>query len=1141
MHPHRKLPVPLHRLVLAALCAGSASVPALAQQAAANVDAKTLAQYDKNHNGKLDPDELSAMQADQAKAAQVTSDSASGEDKDKVVALTPFEVNATEDKGYYGANTMSGTRLNSKIEDLAASITVVTKQQLNDTAAVDLNDIFLYESNTEGIGQFTDPTNDGRGIYDNVAGNPQTANRIRGLSAANIAIGGFAATSSIPIDTYNIDAVEISRGPNSNIFGLGDASGTVNLITASANTQRDTSNIQGRVDSYGGFRTSLDLNRPLIKDKLAVRFSAVYNETGFVRKPSIDRTDRQQIAFTYKPFKSTTISGSYESYHNFNSRANSETPRDTIAYWRAHGSPTWDPITFSPRVNGVLQAPITNDALLPAGLYSAGSSLARIVANVDNGVYASLMQGRNPTASVPIVAGTPNASANQRLIFTGTDIQRGGGGIFGGVATPLYNMPETTDKSIYDWTKYNTAAPNYARMRSDNFNLNVEQWFINTPTNGLALQLGWLRQDTYEYRRAFVAQQDGVPAVLQIDVNERGLDGKPNPYYLRPFIGGNEPQIYTKPTFNDNYRAQLAYQLDLTKQPNILKWLGKQRVSAYGEYREIISAPQNLRYRDQVTDNTDFISATAILTSNGGHLFPRYFLGGTGATGIQYANSGLVNPDGHYTATFVTPTTGVINSSDSVSINQVYFALGEQKRKIRTDGVSLQSFLVKDTIIPTLGVRQDRTYSEDNLTTPTLSNGLIDQTNLTNFGLNKKWNSGVTRTKGVVVKPFRAFESLTKRAQEGNFFAQTLRGLNVFYNQSDAFQPADTAYNVFGQVLPNPSGTTKEYGFGLSFLDDKLELRIRHYDTLQIHSRSTLGTIATRAVGMDFLGAGQTISFNLYAEAQSWMTTLHPTFTPQQINDAAAQYAGFTSDYIASVQGKTISDINDAESKGYEFELNYNPTRNWTLKIAGAEQKAFDSNLSAYLQQYIAQRLPVWMNVVDPVNNVLWWNESQGSQGIPSAYYVANVQAPLALAITNQGKAKPQTREYSMNLTTNYHLVGIAPEGSWLRNVSVGGSYRWASRAAIGYLAGAPDADGVVRTLDRNRIVYDKPMDNIDLLLTYNFRMFRDRIRARVQLNVRNVTENGHLQPIGVNPDGQIWRYRIVDPRQFIFSTSFDL
>jgi len=48
-------------------------------------------------------------------------------------------------------------------------------------------------------------------------------------------------------------------------------------------------------------------------------------------------------------------------------------------------------------------------------------------------------------------------------------------------------------------------------------------------------------------------------------------------------------------------------------------------------------------------------------------------------------------------------------------------------------------------------------------------------------------------------------------------------------------------------------------------------------------------------------------------------------------------------------------------------------------------------------------------------------------------------------------------------------------------------------------------------------------------------------VRAKFQLNVRNVQESGSLQAVGVNPDGRPFAYRINDPRQFILSTTFDL
>ncbi len=208
--------------------------------------------------------------------------------------------------------------------------------------------------------------------------------------------------------------------------------------------------------------------------------------------------------------------------------------------------------------------------------------------------------------------------------------------------------------------------------------------------------------------------------------------------------------------------------------------------------------------------------------------------------------------------------------------------------------------------------------------------------------------------------------------------------------------------------------------------------------------------------------------------------------------------------------------------------------------MTGGQQIAVDDHVSLFIQEFITQRLPFWTSVRDP-NADLWWTTRLGSDGIPRDYYTSLVEAPLNLAITTQGKRKPQTREYTFKATTNFQLAGLVPDHKWLENMSVGGSYRWASKGAIGYLAAAADADGVIRRLDRNRPVYDKPVGNLDLLLTYGTRLFRNKVRTTFQLNVSNVTESGHLQGVSVNPDGRYWNYRIIDPRQFVFTTRFDL
>src|SRR4051794_5672201 len=111
MNPTRST-LRLRKLVLAQACALFAVSLASAQQTKqdpvrAAQDAQALAKYDKNKNGKLDADEMAAMTAEQAKPA----------DSD-ILLLTPFQVDASKDKGYAAENTLAGSRLNSKLEDL---------------------------------------------------------------------------------------------------------------------------------------------------------------------------------------------------------------------------------------------------------------------------------------------------------------------------------------------------------------------------------------------------------------------------------------------------------------------------------------------------------------------------------------------------------------------------------------------------------------------------------------------------------------------------------------------------------------------------------------------------------------------------------------------------------------------------------------------------------------------------------------------------------------------------------------------------------------------------------------------------------------------------------------------------------------
>jgi outer membrane receptor for ferric coprogen and ferric-rhodotorulic acid len=225
-------------LILVALTPGVIK----AQVKPAERDAADPKSYDLNNDGRIDAKDEAAARANESKGSSGAEDTAGS----GTVTLSPFEVTESN-TGYLATNTMSGTRLNTKLEDLGSSISVVTKQQMMDFAMLDINDVFAYEAGAESADTYTDFEVNRKGyITDKVMTDRQSSNRLRGIGSANVSRSGFATSGRVPVDPIDIDAIEISRGPNSNLFGLGEGSGTVNMVAASANLNRAITTTQVR-------------------------------------------------------------------------------------------------------------------------------------------------------------------------------------------------------------------------------------------------------------------------------------------------------------------------------------------------------------------------------------------------------------------------------------------------------------------------------------------------------------------------------------------------------------------------------------------------------------------------------------------------------------------------------------------------------------------------------------------------------------------------------------------------------------------------------------------------------------------------------------------------------------------------------
>ncbi len=1226
----RRLP-----LLLASLCGVYLAVVVPAQSAPPAVSADDLARFDTNKNGVLDPDEVAAKRVALSNAAQ-PAPSSSRENED-LLTMSPFEVKG-DSSGYMATNSASGTRLNSRLEDIASPISVVTKQQLTDLAAVDLNDIFRTEANVEGLYQYSEISFDRNQVVDTVSNNPENNNRIRGMGQANIAVNGMAVSNALGLDTYNIDSVEINRGPNSNIFGIGSTSGTVNLNRASANVQRDSTRGSVMVDSLGGHRETYDINRVIGKNKLAIRLLGAYQDKEFVRAPSYETSNRFTAAVRFQPFKSTTIRASFESTRLRQSLPNNLTPREGITPWRQAGAYTWDPYNFTVydandkpvhQYSGVANP--TTGSLAGFGGNQLNSTYRFVggsqdsaqqrptIGYIDGGIAywtsssAWIFQSRSSSTQ----ANTYAQQGDQRLVDYSAppvqiyvpEINPKTGQPFGllssAFAEQLIGVHGPEGKAFYNWDEYNINAANRAYKGSETSRFEIEQNLIWTPNHKLAVQVAGMVEQVTNKSWNFIGNGgDGVQGIVYIDVNRHLPNGDPNPGYMRPYIRARQPQRYDRPEKNDFAKVQLAYLLTTSHNKGWTRWLGDHNFVAYGEKRQRRFSPGALRFRSMLPNASD----NGILrhVGNTDSLNTRYYLGDAVGGNIDDPTTSPP-PSGTFPYTYWSTEfggTGSVRFDDpkfrttDARIEEIYFSQGTQKNEVRTAGAMWQGYLLKGRIVPTMGIREDRTrfksskpfpttYQIDGYPSSTFTNpypGLWDFNDsyiVTNSRLGLDEKKGQTRSEGVVVKPLPNKELLS-----------------FYYNQSSSFDPAFLAIDTYGNVVDDPTGKDQSYGARLNFkaLKGDFYLSLNRYKNVAINARNAgANVVAVRALPFDvktavtdpdFEGSGLSspnqkdlFGWYFYRIFGNTSTTDNPTRTPafnntgdlvymqknnligatnqetfQRVTDHVYDLMQYDKEIIRrrnNAPGAVNTATNDVTSQGYELELMYQ-TRDRSIKLTGSKKETIDSNVAASLSQYIAERMPIlqaakYTNLTTGTTDQYWTTVQSGSSPVThgNAYYseVLSVYNPL---IANLGKPRPQVRTYALSLTSRLQLRALFGN-KHLQRTSIGGNLSWASKGSIGFRYKLPTADPVtgalqINELDGNQPIYDKARWNGSVWARYDFRLYRDRIRSSLQLNVNNVLEShSWLQPVAARSDGQPWAFRIVDPRVYMLTWSIEL
>jgi catecholate siderophore receptor len=186
------------------------------------------------------------------------------------------------------------------LRDTPQSISVVTREQINDQLFSSIGDVVRY---TPGV-----TAHQGENNRDQIV--------IRGVSSsADFFLNGVRDDVQYYRDLYNVDRVEILRGPNAMIFGRGGGGGVINRVTkqpAPAPFREFT--LQG--GSFNNKQVAVDLNQPL-NNRMALRFDGVYeNFDSFRDFVGIERYGINPT-FTIAPGKQTKFTLGYEHFSDY--------------------------------------------------------------------------------------------------------------------------------------------------------------------------------------------------------------------------------------------------------------------------------------------------------------------------------------------------------------------------------------------------------------------------------------------------------------------------------------------------------------------------------------------------------------------------------------------------------------------------------------------------------------------------------------------------------------------------------------------------------------------------------------------------------------------------------------------------------
>ncbi len=1085
--------------------------------------------------------------------------------KDDAIMLSPFTVQSERDAGYQATSTLAGTRLNTPVKDVGASISIYTKDCLTDIGATNAQDVLIYATGMEAAGpggNFSNATggniNNDQVVGDGPRNAPQNQSRTRGLASPNSTRGYF--TSDYGFDGYNTDSVTVIRGANAILFGVGSPAGVVDSTPSKADLNRNKNRVEFRYGNNDAMRASIDINRVLIPKKLAFRLAALADEERYNQRPAFDNKRRLYGTATFEPFKTTALRASFETGNTRANRPFSVLPFNSISSrWYAAGRPTWDWNFYDDPARN------PNAATQDSGANFTASPVSRLIGQAQ--IFGAIV---TPFATTTSAA--PDRAFRSTLA-TGTGVNA----VRNGIVQPQVNRDAAFDSiAFYETFNLREIPAGYypnnrqpAGIKMQGFtNFDAFDWqnhqidetgrqndSFHTATFSIE-QRGWddrlgleaayyVQRYDNRNRNSFFGTQGNANHV-RIDVNAYLPDGRVNPIVGRPYAVMSKQQYGNSLNDRHTLRVTPFVRYD-TKEisPTLGKWLGRHTLTGLGEraVNQALSYTTKLAttgtIADQISTNIASFNRLPNLLV---YLGPSILDGSPlrlNPIQTRAIQDGLTSETTIFNAPAGTPaTTQAVTGTTPTRLKEIFNNGTRFRETITSTAAVLQSYWLDNLLVTTAGIRRDES---------------VRYAPRANFAYDPLQPD--SKVKGFDDYNVYSFPQLTA-AKEVKSYSAVVRwphkllrlppgtDVSAFVNVSSNFTPAGSRINYLGDPLSSPEGKTREYGLNLSLLQDRLSVRYNHFKTSGVGQgfnppfNYTNAIVQMTGFWISEDNANRNPTINRRPEIEKIFAALPSNFRSlygfTYTGSAAESNQG---QVVAGVSG--VTDTTDFEAKGHEVDLVFNPTRQWRILANFAKQQTVQTNIAPNARAIIAAMRPVWDELKDrprtnyPTGFVLGTPLPASVETV--GQFVNNtVYIPFATMLATEGSAAAEQRKYRANFVTNYQWAKESRLAGW----SAGAGVRWQSKLGIGYPA-SYKPDGSV-DLGIDRPYYAPAETNIDLNIAYGRKLWQNKLDWKATLQVRNAFASGDdLVPVTVQPTGEIASYRLAPERRIYLTNTF--